>query len=356
MRKGFQVCLFITAISLSFAKYVVEVQRVNQLQPIVSSQNEVGSPGGSIFTYNYNVAFVAEQNALLVRCQNNTSTENAYAVGPSNIAYAKILTPLNELESIIVGTIDESNVVIAPNSPETSYGTEDPRISFNPEDGNYYILYSAVANESGIPVSKLSLIVTPNPADKTTYQDIGPIFPQIKWSKSGALLIRPGELSYLYWGDSSLVSGIQLATTTDLINYNYNSSIFLPTREDYFDSALVEAGPLPLPLSDGNYLFLYNSARHGYPSVKPNWDEQYNVGWVVLDGNDPSSIVERSSMPLLSPELAWENGTFPDLGLTPNVVFCEGWTQVPNQPDSFIIFYGAADSVVGVAQISVTIS
>jgi predicted GH43/DUF377 family glycosyl hydrolase len=52
-----------------------------------------------------------------------------------------------------------------------------------------------------------------------------------------------------------------------------------------FDSFLVEAGPMPLQLSDGNYLFLYNSARHGYPSKKPNWDVQYNVGYLILDEN-----------------------------------------------------------------------
>lgn len=37
-----------------------------------------------------------------------------------------------------------------------------------------------------------------------------------------------------------------------------------------------------------NFIFTfvrYNSARHGYPSKKPNWDVQYNVGYVILDQN-----------------------------------------------------------------------
>jgi hypothetical protein len=42
---------------------------------------------------------------------------------------------------------------------------------------------------------------------------------------------------------------------------------------------------MPLPLSDGNYLFLYNSARSGYPSNKPGYDLQYNVGWAILNGS-----------------------------------------------------------------------
>jgi predicted GH43/DUF377 family glycosyl hydrolase len=64
----------------------------------------------------------------------------------------------------------------------------------------------------------------------------------------------------------------------------HHSICITKVRNNSFDSVLVEAGPMPLPLSDGNYLFIYNSARKGYPSKKPNWDMQYNVGWAVLDG------------------------------------------------------------------------
>ena len=54
---------------------------------------------------------------------------------------------------------------------------------------------------------------------------------------------------------------MQLATTSDLLHYNYIDDVWLPIRNDSFDSLLVEAGPMPLPLSDGNYIMLYNSAR-----------------------------------------------------------------------------------------------
>ena len=77
--------------------------------------------------------------------------------------------------------------------------------------------------------------------------------------------------------------------------------------------------------------------RHGYPSKKPNWDVQYNVGWLILDGEDPSTILQRSDEPILSPELPWEIGVSPYLGLTPNVVFVEGWAPT-DEPDTFIIF------------------
>jgi len=264
---------------------------------------------------------------------------------------------LNQLSNISFEKIKSSDAVIYPNGPDNSFGTEDPRAIFREKDKTYYVLYSAVATANdGTPVSRLSLATTKNPQDHSSYHFLGPIFPEEKWSKSGALLIRDGFPGphYLIWGDSSLHPGIQLATTYNLLNFTNQPGLFIQTRNDSFDSLLVEAGPMPLPLSDGNYLFLYNSARKGYHSIKPNWDIQYNVGWVILDGDNPSKIIQRSDEPLFSPELGWETGTGNYLGLTPNVVFVEGWAPHPFKMDHFVIFYGAADSVVGCAVVSVS--
>jgi len=56
----------------------------------------------------------------------------------------------------------------------------------------------------------------------------------------------------------------------------------------------------------------------------------------------------RSEEPIFSPELSWEIN-----GLTPNVVFVEGWQQV--KPDVFIFYYGAADTYVGAALLEVQV-
>jgi len=342
--------------------YTVTVRKVNRLQPAISSQYKAGTPGSSSFKYNYNTAFVplfdekGPRNALLVRAQNQGNIKEPYSVTPSVMPLAFLTTPLEQLDALSFDPITESSVVFQPDGQDESYGTEDPRVVYRGKTGVYYLLYSAVANTTGgIPVSRLALATTINPVNKNGWTRHGPLFPQLKWSKSGALLIRDGfpGPSYLFWGDSSLVPGIQVATTPDLITFTYNASIFIHTRDDHFDSLLIEAGPMPLPLSDGNYLFLYNSARHGYPSPKPDWDIQYNVGYVILDKNDPTNILERSENPILSPSEPWEIGTLPYLGLTPNVVFVEGWAPLP-EPDTFVIFYGAADSVIGVGLLKVT--
>lgn len=95
-------------------------------------------------------------------------------------------------------------------------------------------------------------------------------------------------------------------------------------RYDHFDSNLIESGPTPIRLKSGDFLFIYNSAQDGYSSVKPGWSLQYNLGYAILNENDPTRVVQRSNQPILSPELDWEVGNVSDKYLTPNVVFLEG--------------------------------
>ena len=100
----------------------------------------------------------------------------------------------------------------------------------------------------------------------------------------------PDSLHYLIWGDDHLT----MAYSSDLTNFTNYPGKFIEPRGDMFDSVLVESGPPPLRLSDGNYLFFYNSARDGFPSERPGYALQYNVGFLILDGQDPTKILQRS--------------------------------------------------------------
>lgn len=70
-----------------------------------------------------------------------------------------------------------------------------------------------------------------------------------------------------------------------LVCFLITGEIFIETREDHFDSKLVESGPPPLQLSNGDYLFFYNSATLGWPDEEGS---AYHPGWVILDGTDPT--------------------------------------------------------------------
>jgi len=64
----------------------------------------------------------------------------------------------------------------------------------------------------------------------------------------------------------------------------------------------VESGPPPLLLSNGNYIFFYNSAEKGWPE---DLKTSYHVGWVILDGQDPTKILARSEQPLMGSQYSW---------------------------------------------------
>jgi len=338
------------------------------------------------------------RHALLLRCQDNVKPSDPYSVGPSYMALAVEDASFPSGSQRFV-PVKRSDVVINATLPYENFGTEDPRIVYDAATGVYTLLYSAVASDSGGLTSRLALATTRDPRNISAWTKHGPIIanndkPDPKnplspysWSKSGALLQAPaGQKSLLIFGDSTIEPGMQTAAPSDdFLSYKYNSTIFIHVRDNktHFDSALCEAGPAPLPLgtSQANesdaasstppfYFFLYNSARGGFPSAKPGWDLQYNVGFALLDGPDPATILLRSEQPILSPELGWETGVKPWLGLTPNVVFVEGARLATHDDvhtasesrvrradgstvDKIVAWYGAADSTTGAFTVTV---
>lgn len=71
------------------------------------------------------------------------------------------------------------------------------------------MMYSAVQqfyNPDKV-VSQLALAITKTPQIKSSWIRKGFVFPDLEWSKSGALLIRDDPIPgphYLIWGDNNL--------------------------------------------------------------------------------------------------------------------------------------------------------
>jgi len=349
--------------SVQGSVYIATATRLNNEMPFFTSQKNQSS-----FLWNYNTAYVplsATQDGLMIRVQNPSINKTQNGAGPSSLAFARFL----DSDNLAIENVDSQSVMLSPEEPWELLGVEDPRVAYRALDGTYFMLYTAVqATNTPSVIARLSLAIADDPTSASSWKRMGPIFPDcanvsapnctghiLQWSKSGAMIIRDGfdGPHYLMFGDSSFLPGIQLATSIDLFNWDIQPGIFLPVRgEEYFDSFLVESGPPPIMLSDGNYFWVYNSAKKDNESAN---GLQYHVGWLVLNGSDPTQIIQRCEEPLLSPQLPWEIGTSPWLGLTPNVVFCEGM-RTGHQPDTFVIYYGAADSVLGAAEVVVSIS
>lgn len=230
-------------------EYKVTVKRVNNGEPVLNSKT-----GESTFMYNYNPSYIPlfatagaaspTQDALLVRCQNlSAGATSQYDVGRSVVALVNRtggpLTP-SSLGSITFAPNSDKNIVLSSEGDAENYGVEDPRVVYRPADRTYYLMYSAVQQYPNNVTARLALATS---EDGSTWVRHGPVFPDIRWSKSGSLLIRDGAPgpSLLFWGDSSIVPGMQLAVAEDdsLLHWRNLPGIWLDVRPESFDSTLV---------------------------------------------------------------------------------------------------------------------
>ena len=179
------------------------------------------------------------------------------------------------------------------------------------------------------------------------WKRLGAVFPQSEGSKSGALLLRPSPPHFLIWGAGT----IAFATSDDLVHFTTTIPQFITARPGAFDDVLVESGPNPFLLSSGDYVFFHNSMNSsaGYEGGRP-----YNPEWVILNGTDPSIIVQRAAEPMLSPTEGWELGVAPFECNVGAVAFLEAAAPVPGQVDTFDLWFGGSDAVVGTARVVVT--
>jgi len=97
------------------------------------------------------------------------------------------------------------------------------------------------------------------------------------------------------------------------------------------------------------------------PRVDPSGQKggYWGAGWVILDGTDPTKILQHKTR-LLFATTEWEvNSTTGSGGAWEMHVCCIGATNaiapVPGEKDTFMVYYGAGDAVTGAAKVVVTV-
>ena len=123
----------------------------------------------------------------------------------------------------------------------------------------------------------------------------------------------------------------------------WGQSRFLAGPEFPFEALKIGGGPPPIRVPEG-WLLLH----HGVTGeLIPNTDQQPNVNYaaaaMILDGDDPSKVIARTAEPLLAAETEDERS-----GIVPNVVFPTAIEEIEGQR---FVFYGMADSKIGVARL-----
>jgi beta-1,2-mannobiose phosphorylase / 1,2-beta-oligomannan phosphorylase len=212
-----------------------------------------------------------------------------------------------------------------------SFGVEDPRITF--VDGTYWINYTAVSPH-GISTALAST------SDFRTFRRHGIIFPP----NNRDVTIFPERIDGHYAAlhrpmpESIGQPAIWVATSSDMVSWG-SHRLVASARDGSWDDAKVGGGAVPLRVRVGSteaWLVIY----HGVTSSPLT----YSLGALLLDAHDPGRVIARSREPILSPEAPYECD-----GFFGRVVFTCGLVA---DGDLLRIYYGAADCVTAVADLS----
>jgi predicted GH43/DUF377 family glycosyl hydrolase len=293
-----------------------ELFRRYEQNPIITAEN-LPYPANSVF--NPGAALIGEETLLLMRVEDRQ--------GISHLTVARSRDGLTDWKI-------ESQPTLVPNSeqyPEEVWGIEDPRITYLEEEKEYAITYTAYSR--GGPL--VSLACT---KDFRTFQRMGPVMPPE--DKDAALFPRRFSGRYLMLHRPVPVSQpgahIWLSYSPDLKHWGDHGILIEARRGGWWDANKIGLGPPPLETSEG-WLILYHGVRQTAAG------SVYRLGLALLDLQDPSRVLRRSSEWIFGPEAPYERA-----GDVDDVVFPCGWI-LDERTGEIRVYYGAADTSIAVA-------
>lgn len=246
--------------------------------------------------------------------------------------------------------------VLAPKVENEKFGIEDPRLTVDTVHPNQYDLTATKWD------GKNAQLADWTSTDLKNWQERGIMMPanegtwNTQWTKSGSIVSReingqmvPEKIDGKYWmfymGSRNGIDELGLASSVDGVKWtDATNQPILPGRPGQFDSNVVEPGPAAI-LTDIGINLIYSG---GSPYEGNRGMFKYQTGLAVFDRNDPTRLLYRSSKPVFSPETPWEiENSSTKVHQVPNVVFPQG--IVPDGKNGYLVYYGAADSYVGLA-------
>lgn len=216
---------------------------------------------------------------------------------------------------------------------EEHWGVEDPRITKVGDE--YFVVYVGFSTAGPLVClaktrdfldwERCGVLMSPEDKDAA-------LFPTTfggRW----ALIHRPAPVM------AGLGAHMWLSFSPDLRHWG-DSRVLLPARRGgWWDANKVGLGPPPLLTKHGWLLAYHGVRRTASGSI-------YRVGLALLDRDDPTQVLARGNEWVLGPHEPYERG-----GDVPDVVFPCGWI-LRDDDDTLHLYYGAADSVVCMAEAS----
>jgi predicted GH43/DUF377 family glycosyl hydrolase len=159
------------------------------------------------------------------------------------------------------------------------------------------------------------------------------LFPQ-RFADRYALLHRPMP------SRTGTDGGRWLSFSPDLVHWGDHRQLLAPGGRGSWESDKIGLGPPPL-LTAAGWLLLYHGDRQTAGGAI------YRAGLALLDRERPERVLARSADWVFGPQAEYER-----VGDVGNVVFPCGWV-LDGDGDTVRVYYGAADTSVGVATASV---
>jgi len=282
--------------------------------------------------------------------------------------------------------VERLGIVLEPDQSwernATTAGVEDPRITFVAALDRYVMTYTAygpLGPRIGMAVSD----------DLVRWQRLGTalfqydpglgvdlnlcpnkdalLFPEVVPDPEGRLAyamlhrptwdlgsIRQGEGTPLPYGLSDPRPGIWIsyvpvedvqADIRALTRLGQHRLVALP--EHPWEAVKIGGGAVPERTEDGWLMVHHGVAGRLRPGAAHQHGLSYAAGAMILDADDVSRVLCRSTDPLLAPEDSEERE-----GIVPNVVFPTAMDMLPGGDAH--VFYGMADSRIGVALLTRT--
>jgi predicted GH43/DUF377 family glycosyl hydrolase len=218
--------------------------------------------------------------------------------------------------------VDETPFIY-PHDEAEKYGCEDARVTLI--EGTYFVNFTIISQDSWCTmlaqtedfksVQRRGVIFHPENKDVA-------IFPE-KVGGRYIALHRPNNSGF---GKAS----IWYAESPDLIHWGNHRCLARP-RDMKWEAVKIGGGAPPIKTPEG-WLSIYHGK--GERSV-------YSLFCILLDLKEPSKVLKRATVPLLTPTEEFETQ-----GFFGNVVFTNGMVEMNGK---LFVYYGAADDSVGLA-------
>jgi len=225
-----------------------------------------------------------------------------------------------------------TSVHFLPESPLEEFGVEDPRVTAI--NGRFYFTYVTVSRHGAATALASTLdfrhfdrhgvIFCPENKDVV-------VFPE-RIDGQYVALHRPNTATPFCRPE------MWVARSPDLIHWGDHECLHGGGAE--WETGRVGAGTPPVRVADG-WLEIYHGNRQ---PTRPGEVGTYATGVLLLDPNNPAKVLRRTEASIFEPTSDFERH-----GFVPDVVFPTGIVEMG---DSYLIYYGAADSCTAVVEFS----